>query len=181
MEPREKIVSIFTDLLTKQNEEKKIINSEQIESISNDIEKGIYNKTIKFADEKNIIKKWENTIFTQMYKQFAIQVFTNLSKEAYVKNVRLFDRLISGEFHPYELATMDAQYLFPEHWKPFIDEKSKRDRVLFEINKEMATDEYKCSRCQKRECSFYQLQTRSADEPMTTFVTCLNCGKRWKM
>ena len=49
-----------------------------------------------------------------------------------------------------------------------------------EINKEQATDQYQCSRCHKRECTYYQLQTRSADEPMTTFVTCLNCGKRWR-
>ena len=63
-----------------------------------------------------------------------------------------------------------------------IDElfENKRDRYLFEINKEMATDQYKCGRCHKRECTYFQLQTRSADEPMTTFVTCLNCGKRWK-
>ena len=41
----------------------------------------------------------------------------------------------------------------------------ERDRNLYEINKEMATDVYKCGRCKKRECIFYQLQTRSADEP----------------
>jgi transcription elongation factor S-II len=179
MDPREKIINKFVDLFNLENNGR--LDSEQIQTFASEIEKGIYNKAIKFADEKNIIKKWDNTIFTQMYKQFAIQVYTNLSKDTYVKNLRLFDRLIDGEFLPYELATMDPQYLFPEHWKPFIDEKSKRDRVLYEINKEMATDEYKCSRCHKRECSFYQLQTRSADEPMTTFITCLNCGKRWKM
>jgi DNA-directed RNA polymerase subunit M/transcription elongation factor TFIIS len=75
---------------------------------------------------------------------------------------------------------MEPQYLFPEHWKPLLDEKTKRDRTLYEINKEMATDIYTCGRCKKKECTYYQLQTRSADEPMTTFVTCLNCGKRWK-
>lgn len=26
-----------------------------------------------------------------------------------------------------------------------------------------------------------QVQTRSADEPMTTFVVCNNCGNRWKV
>ena len=52
--------------------------------------------------------------------------------------------------------------------------------MLYEVRTEAATDIYKCGRCKKRECTFYQLQTRSADEPMTTFVTCLNCGTRWK-
>jgi transcription elongation factor S-II len=42
------------------------------------------------------------------------------------------------------------------------------------------TDQFKCGRCGKRRCKYFQLQTRSADEPMTTFVTCVNCGNRWK-
>ena len=50
----------------------------------------------------------------------------------------------------------------------------------FEDDKRGATSEFKCRKCKKRECSYYQLQTRSADEPMTTFVTCLNCGNNWK-
>lgn len=42
------------------------------------------------------------------------------------------------------------------------------------------TDQFKCGRCKQRKCKYYQLQTRSADEPMTTFVTCINCNNRWK-
>ena len=75
---------------------------------------------------------------------------------------------------------MGHTQMFPERWKEIIDNKSKRDRFLYEVNKEMATDAYTCGRCHKKECSYYQMQTRSADEPMTTFVTCLNCGKRWR-
>jgi transcription elongation factor S-II len=181
MDPREKIIQTFNTLLEKQNNNLDIpLVIDKIDDISKEIEKGIYNKTIKFADEKNIIKKWDNNIFLQMYKQFSIQVYSNLKSDSYLKNTRLFDRLVSEEFQPYELSTMEPQYLFPENWKSLIDIKSKRDRMLYEINKEMATDMYTCGRCKKKECSYYQLQTRSADEPMTTFVTCLNCGKRWK-
>lgn len=39
---------------------------------------------------------------------------------------------------------------------------------------------FTCGRCKSTKTSYYQLQTRSSDEPMTTFVCCLNCGKRWK-
>lgn len=45
---------------------------------------------------------------------------------------------------------------------------------------EASTDAFKCGKCKQRKCTYYQLQTRSADEPMTTFVTCVNCGNRWK-
>jgi transcription elongation factor S-II len=46
--------------------------------------------------------------------------------------------------------------------------------------KEASTDAFKCGKCKQRKCTYYQLQTRSADEPMTTFVTCVNCDNRWK-
>ncbi|KAJ1913911.1 transcription elongation factor TFIIS [Tieghemiomyces parasiticus] len=42
------------------------------------------------------------------------------------------------------------------------------------------TDMFRCGRCKSRKCTYYQMQTRSADEPMTTFVTCTNCENRWK-
>jgi len=45
---------------------------------------------------------------------------------------------------------------------------------------EASTDAFKCGKCKQRKCTYYQLQTRSADEPMTTFVTCVECGNRWK-
>ncbi|MES1918547.1 Transcription elongation factor A protein 1 [Bonamia ostreae] len=42
------------------------------------------------------------------------------------------------------------------------------------------TSMFQCAKCKERKASYYQLQTRSADEPMTTFVTCINCNNRWK-
>jgi transcription elongation factor S-II len=42
------------------------------------------------------------------------------------------------------------------------------------------TDMFMCGKCKKRRCTYYQMQTRSADEPMTTFVRCLECSHRWK-
>ena len=46
--------------------------------------------------------------------------------------------------------------------------------------KAATTDQFQCGKCRQRKCQYYQMQTRSADEPMTTFVTCVNCGNRWK-
>ena len=46
---------------------------------------------------------------------------------------------------------------------------------------EQMTDEYKCGKCKSRKIKYSQAQTRSADEPMTTFFACLECGNKWKM
>uniref|UniRef100_A0A8C6WIX7 Transcription elongation factor A (SII), 3 n=1 Tax=Neogobius melanostomus TaxID=47308 RepID=A0A8C6WIX7_9GOBI len=43
-----------------------------------------------------------------------------------------------------------------------------------------STDMLQCSKCRKKNCTYNQVQTRSADEPMTTFVLCNECGNRWK-
>jgi DNA-directed RNA polymerase subunit M/transcription elongation factor TFIIS len=180
--PRKICVQKFKKIISIQNNnlKKKKISDKDILDLAIDIEKGIYNKTIKFAEEKNITKKWTNNIFLDYYKINCIKVYSNVYKNSYIKNKRLFNRIIDKEFKGYDLCSCKPQHLFPEHWKPYIDLKSKRDRALFEVNKESATDIYRCGRCSKRECSYYQLQTRSADEPMTTFITCLNCGLRWR-
>ena len=199
--PREICKSKFEELLNKEANkiiEAKIIDSKNIppvfkkknksfeicsdiiSNLASDIEKGVYNKIIETASSKNIPRSWDNNIFLDLYKNSIIGVYSNINSDSYIANDRLFSRLIAGEFSGYELASMNPQQSFPERWKVLLDEKSKRDRYLYEINKEMATDQYECGRCHKRQCTYYQLQTRSADEPMTTFVTCLNCGKRWR-
>ena len=55
-----------------------------------------------------------------------------------------------------------------------------KDENKFSPKIEASTDDFTCHKCKSKKCSYYQLQTRSADEPMTTFVTCLNCNARWK-
>ncbi len=183
LDPRQYSIDKFNELLNNENlklTKKNRATKSILENLAKDIEKGVFNKAIDKATKKNIPRKWDDPIFLGLYKVSLVKVYSNLNSDSYIKNDRLFKRLLDGEFAGYELAEMNHQQSFPERWKVHLDEKSKRDRYLFEINKEQATDQYQCSRCHKRECTYYQLQTRSADEPMTTFVTCLNCGKRWK-
>ena len=75
---------------------------------------------------------------------------------------------------------MTYQEIFPEHWKRLLDEKFKRETAIYEEKTEAMTDMFKCGRCKLRKCTYYELQTRSADEGMTIFITCVNCGNRWK-
>lgn len=63
-------------------------------------------------------------------------------------------------------------------------EKAKKDAMNESVaasDTQAETDMFQCNNCKKRRCKYFQMQTRSSDEPMTTFVSCLNCGKRWKV
>jgi len=63
------------------------------------------------------------------------------------------------------------------------DAKIEEDNLFLSLGageQQAETDAFQCGRCKQRKCRYRQAQTRSADEPMTTFVTCTNCNHRWK-
>ena len=147
--------------------------------ISLNLEKGIFNYTITTAKERNIVRNWNNSKFVMIYTDKLKSIMLNLSKKSSVKNTNLLERLKKGEFKPHEMAFMTHQEIFPEKWKSLINMKIKRDKKEGEVDLSAATDEFFCFKCKKRKCSYYEMQTRSADEPMTTFITCLLCGNNW--
>ncbi len=145
-----------------------------------DLEIGIYNASLQEATHRKVRKNWENPLFVQLYTILARRTITNLSPSSYIKNGRLLARMREGEFKPHDVAFMNFGELQPENWQQLMETRMKRETKLLEGNKDMATDMFKCNRCNKRQCTYYEMQTRSADEPMTIFVRCLNCGKQWR-
>ena len=164
----------------RNNIRKKLNKIIKKKSISLNLEKGIYNYTIQTAKQKKLIRNWTNQTFVMIYLDKLKSVMLNLNSKSTVENTTLLKRLKGGEFKSHELAFMTHQEIFPEKWKYLIDAKIKRDKKEGEVDLSAATDEFFCFKCQKRKCSYYEMQTRSADEPMTTFVTCLLCGNNWK-
>ncbi|MAO82830.1 MAG: hypothetical protein CMH50_02965 [Myxococcales bacterium] len=155
------------------------LNKAQKALICSNLEKGIFNYCIKKATAEKIVKKWENATFVLLYTDRLRTVFMNLG------NKDLVQKIIKKTIKPHEVAFMTHQEMVPEQWSELIRLKEERDTNKYEPNIEAATDNFTCYKClsNKKEatkCTYYQLQTRSADEPMTTFVTCLNCGNRWK-
>ncbi|KAF9764996.1 Transcription elongation factor S-II [Nosema granulosis] len=88
----------------------------------------------------------------------------------------VYDGVISPEKYikmtPEEMQSLDLKKEVEKAIK-----NSLYDVQIPEIKAE--TDIFKCSACGQRKASYRQLQTRSADEPMTTFVSCV-CGHKWK-
>lgn len=148
--------------------------------ISKNIEIGIFNSTIKDSETRGIVKKWDNSNFKKLYMLKVISIYGNLDSNSYIGNKNLLGRVLSGEIEPYDLSFISCYEMFPEMWAGILDRKQKRDQFKFEKRTEIATDCFRCGRCGQKKCTFYQLQTRSSDEPMTNFVTCLVCDKRWK-
>ena len=107
-------------------------------------------------------------------------IYSNLNTKCYVGNKDLLEKIKNGKINPYELAFLEAYKLYPEKWNDIIEEKAKMEKILKESLKESATDLFQCSRCKKRKTIYCEVQTRSSDEPMTKFITCLECGYKWK-
>jgi len=145
-----------------------------------DFEKGIFNYALEEAGKRNVRRVWENPEFQTLYLTAAQRSVSNLDPGSYVKNGRLLTRLKDGEFKPHDVPFMTYNELFPEKWHDMMEMAMKREQKMLEVDKSAATDMFRCSKCGKRECTYYEMQTRSADEPMTQFIRCLNCGKQWK-
>lgn len=144
------------------------------------LEKGIFNSTYQMAQKQYIPRNWKSPQFIEVYRQNARSVLSNLHPQSPVKNPRLYIRVLEGEFKLADIPFMTSYEMFPENWFELKDKLIQREQKILEGNKSRATDQFKCRRCNKRECTYYELQTRSADEPMTIFITCLNCGKEWR-
>jgi DNA-directed RNA polymerase subunit M/transcription elongation factor TFIIS len=150
------------------------------EDILQELEKGIYNESLEEAGRHGVRRHWENPDFCDVYKIIARRVVANLDPSAYVGNTRLLGRLREGEFDPSAVAGMSSRELYPEHWQALADEQLKRETTMLEGSKEVGCDFFKCKRCGKSRTRYWEMQTRSADEPMTIFIRCLNCGKEWR-
>jgi transcription elongation factor S-II len=107
----------------------------------------------------------------------------------------LRERIINGEVTPHQLVNMKNEDLATSEQL-----KQKNDNARYDMESrqtdwksknraEILTSigldpnkggEITCRKCGGNKTTFYPMQTRSSDEPMTLFVTCLTCGKRWR-
>ena len=143
-------------------------------SIIANVEIGVYNYAIQEASNLKIIKKWDVPTFSTLYMDRLRTIYNNL------QNPELLALLHSEELSPKTLAFMTHQEMNPAQWKEMIDAKIKRDANKYSTNVKAMTDMFTCKKCRSKRCTYYELQTRSADEPSTIFITCLDCGKHWK-
>jgi transcription elongation factor S-II len=123
-----------------------------------------------FNEFKNVDMKYKNRIRSRVI---------NL-KDA--RNPKLRENVRLGIITPDKLATMVAEDMASD------DLKNLRAKFTQEAidDHQMArtqgakTSQLTCGKCKKNNVAYSEMQTRSADEPMTTFAYCQECGHRWK-
>jgi len=165
---RDKAIENFTELLENRD-------------LAVTLEDSVLHVVSDQALKEGIDVDWTNKVFWSMYRNRAVSMYENLRKNGYVHNSENWvSKLTSGEVTPRAFAEMTAVDMCPYRWKASIERIIEMEKKLYS-RKDGGSIMMWCSRCKKQaKCDYYQLQTRSADEPMTTFVTCLECDRRWK-
>ena len=140
------------------------------------LEKSILNYAIK-RYENTDVPSWENYKFVDIYKHKFLQLQYNIKNSPVLKGW-ITDKRVKSK----DVIDMKPDDLWPDG--PYA--KQKELKIIKDLRKSYNEKDvvedgfFTCARCKSNKTSYYQLQTRSADEPMTTFVTCHNCDKHWK-
>lgn len=127
--------------------------------------------------ETAMFEKWGRSNGAQKFKYRSIMF--NIKDQ---NNQDFRRKVLLGKFPPRTITELTPEDMASEE-RQKQNEKIK-EKALFNSERgapvQASTDKFKCGRCKKNQCTYYQMQTRSADEPMTTYVTCVNCQNRWK-
>lgn len=134
-----------------------------------DIEKSILDFTLYYVSydlSGNIV------LIDSVYSDKVNDICANIDPNSSIKNTELKKMILNESINLNEIGYMTPDELFPSNWKEIYDKLAlRRDK----IQNTATTNAYKCKRCGKRECTVKQEQTRSSDEPPTTFIICKLC------
>ena len=144
------------------------------EKHSTNLEKGIFNYALKEASSRKVVKKWDNQYFVQIYIDRLRSIYLNL------KNPEILDQIKSESIQAHTVAFMTHQEMRPDKWSKMIEEKNKRDKCKYETVIEASTDTFICRKCRSNRTTYTEVQIRASDEGMTIFVSCIDCGNRWR-
>jgi DNA-directed RNA polymerase subunit M/transcription elongation factor TFIIS len=172
-EKRKKVSDIISDTLKK--EMYWVDDNEYINKISKNMEKSIYNKSIDDSGY-NINNIFDDYFYKKYYLVNSLKLICNIKKknnptlikDIYDKKIKEYEFIYMSEkdINPFKWAELEEKYGVKEGYDNYADIKDN--------------DMFNCGKCKSKKVTYYLKQVRSADEPMTCFFTCHNCGKNWK-
>ncbi|XP_072401361.1 transcription elongation factor S-II [Diabrotica undecimpunctata] len=137
------------------------------------------------ASAEELAEELEEAIFLEFKNtdmRYKNRVRSRISNLKDPKNPTLRTNYRIGVITAGRLAVMTAEEMANDEVKKLREKFTKEaiNDAQLATAQGTKTDMLKCGKCKKRNCTYNQLQTRSSDEPMTTFVLCNECGNRWK-
>ena len=95
-------------------------------------------------------------------------IYVNIDSKSYLNNKNFLKKIKNGVIEGSKVD-LEPDEIFPEQWKKYKDKQDAYKDFVYRKTVSSITEDYKCGRCKQRKCTSYDLQTRSADEPKTTF------------
>ena len=159
--------------------------------IAVNLEKCIFNWAIRHTKHIGQKPSWDNVFFTDNYKRKFLTINYNLThpQNNLIERICIADKTNEVNELLLQLTNFKPNELFPSGPYATILHNRKSKEIEAERRREKAAAAaaavasvglFTCGKCKSNKTTYYEMQTRSADEPMTAFVTCLDCGKRWK-
>uniref|UniRef100_A0A8C4N9A1 Transcription elongation factor n=1 Tax=Equus asinus asinus TaxID=83772 RepID=A0A8C4N9A1_EQUAS len=137
------------------------------------------------ADCERLSAQIEECIFRDVGNtdmKYKNRVRSRISNLKDAKNPELRRNVLCGAIAPQQIAVMTSEEMASDELKEIRKAMTKeaiREHQMARTGGTQ-TDLFTCGKCRKKSCTYTQVQTRSSDEPMTTFVVCNECGNRWK-
>jgi DNA-directed RNA polymerase subunit M/transcription elongation factor TFIIS len=135
--------------------------------IAENIEKSIYDFSINYTSVNETPYLLED-----IYNEKINDIYSVLNEPT----TEMLKRIIENPEKAHTIAMLQPNELFPEKYDKITKKKALED---FKKNNQATSTVFQCKKCKMRRCKVEQRQTRSADEPATTFVTCMECGHEW--
>lgn len=144
------------------------------------------NKTVSSEEIFGIVKNIEIAVLDlakgetgDVYRSKLRSLVMNIKSS---NNPELRHKILAKDVTPSKLVVMTPEEMvFNEKLKTEREQIEKENlfKAKSAVEKRAITDSFQCGKCKQRKVTYYQMQTRSADEPLTTFCSCVNCGNHW--
>ena len=139
--------------------------------------------------ERTIYKITKNNPDIRQYQNLTRSIGSLLDPKSYIysekdkkkkKNIKIKDKFLSGKITSEELITTKYYDFFPKKWKKI---KENQEKQYEEYHKEIKIKKgtHYCKMCKSSSVMVNRIQTRSADEQESIFISCLNCGYRFRL
>lgn len=134
------------------------------------IERGIYDFANQFCNNERNYLPYSKSIYMEKFND----VMYNCNNENNLIMQKMIQKINKGKYNSYNIAFLRPDELDPKNWEKILQ---KKENIENTIKNESYYEWKPCIICKNTKYSYRQLQTRSADEPMTIFYICNTCGK----